>query len=228
MDREHSPDCTNGGEYRPLGQLFDLIGLSRLSGKVEVSGRTELFALFVDRGTIVAASSNLRTLRLGHLLLQRGAVEPLYLHDVLLGRRAVPRMRALGGTLLDEGAVTRAELLATIDEQIAEILARIMALHQPLIRVIADEPLPDGLERGEVNFGDLTAEADRRYARRLANRALMRLLPLPDQGIRLQAQLGVISGTLSDTELLVALEIDQGATTLNRLGSAVPVDPLKL
>lgn len=209
-------------------QLLDLIGLRRISGKIEIEGRNESCAFHLDRGRILAASSSQRTLRLGHLLLQRGAVEPSFLHDVLLGRRNLPRTSALGATLVAEGATTLAALIATVEEQIVEVLARAFAMDQPLIRVIADEPAPAGIERAPFDLDEVIAAADRVHARRLAIIAMKRLSPSPNAQLQMQTSLGVSSRHLSDAELLVALQVDKGGMTLDRLGVQLPLDPIDL
>jgi len=211
-----------------LPEVLELVGIRRLSGKVVIASRTDQFSLFVDSGAVVAATSSLRSLRLGHLLLQRSAIEPLYLYDVLIGRRSVSRSRALGGTLVAEGAITRTALLATVEEQVTEVMSRALSVPSPTVYVIADEPLPDGIERAPFAYDTLLAEADISATRRSQANAMQRLLPKPDQLLRVLAPLGVHSRSLSDRELLVALQIDLGGATLNRLGSLLPLEPIDL
>lgn len=208
--------------------VFELLGFWRSNGKLQVTAPTESFSLFFDRGRILAASSSLRTLRLGHLLLQRGAVEPVFLHDVLTGHRSLASGRALGPALIEEGAVTRAELVATVREQIVEILSRILAVQGATVLIIADEPLPIGIDCADFATDELIAEANDRHARRAAVRAMQRLLPAHDAELRLCVQLALVSYQLSDPELLVALQVDKGMMSLDRLGRLVPLDPMNL
>jgi hypothetical protein len=209
-------------------QFLDLVGLRRITGKIEISEDGEHCSLFLDRGSIIAASSSQRTLRLGHLLVQRGAVEPNYLHDVLVGRRNLPREQALGATLVAEGATTLAALVATVEEQIVEVLARALAFEHPQVRVIADEPAPAGIERQLFNLNEIVEAADRVHARRIALIAMKRLAPHPQAVLQVQTALGINSRFLSDTELLVALQIDKGSMTLDRLAVQLPLDPVVL
>ena len=211
-----------------MKQLIDLLGFERISGKIQITSRNDVYALYVNRGQILAASSSHRTLRLGHLLLQKGAVEPAFLHDVLVGRRSVPQGRAIGGTLVAQGAVTLAALIATVEDQIAEILSRVIGLENATLVVIADEPVPDGIQCADFETDELLQEADRRHTRRSMIRAMQRLLPMSDAPLRMSAPLGVISNLLTDCELLVALQIDKGSMTLERLGTTLPLEPLAL
>ena len=212
----------------PLPELFDLLGFRRTSGKIQITAGRESYSLYVDRGRILAATSSLRTLRLGHLLLQRGAVEPVFLHEVLYGHRSIPGGRALGAALVEEGAVTRADLVATVEEQIVEILSRLIGIEEATVLLIADEPLPAGIEVSDFDTDALLAEANVRHARRAAVRAMQRLLPAHDVELALSVQLALVSYKLADSELLVALQVDKGAMTLDRLGTIVPLDPLTL
>lgn len=212
----------------PIPAVLDLLGFQRTSGKIQITNANESFSLFVHRGRILAATSSLRTLRLGHLLLQRGAVEPVFLHDVLYGRRSIPGGRALGAALVDEGAVTREDLIATVEEQIIEILARLIGLEDATAVMVADAPLPEGIEVAEFDTAALIAEANVRHAQRAAIRAMQRLLPSPDTELKLSVQLALVSYLLSDSELLVALQLDRGAMTLDRLSSLIPLDPMGL
>ena len=44
----------------------------------------------------------------------------------------------------------------------------------------------------------------------------------------MQTSLGINSRLLTDTELLVALQIDKGGMTMDRLGVQLPLDPIQL
>jgi hypothetical protein len=210
----------------PLTHLLDMLGLRRASAKIEIRSHADTFGIHVDNGRILLASSSQRTLRLGHLLLQRGAVEPLYLHDVLQGRRSIPQGRALGGVLVAEGAVSQTELHATVREQVIEVLCRVIELDDAAMIVIADEPVPDGIEIVPLDTDDVIEEANRRRSQRAAVRAMQRLLPSPDSYLRLSTQLALISHQLTDQELLVALQVERSLMTLEQIGGALPLEPL--
>jgi hypothetical protein len=212
----------------PIPDLIELLGFRRASGKIEVTTANDSFGIYVENGKIRAATSSLRTLRLGHLLLQRGAVEPVFLHGVLKGRRRLPSGRALGAALIDEGAVSRSNLVATVEEQIIEVLSRLVAITNATVMMIADSPLPEGMEDGDFDTDALLAEANNRHAQRAAIHAMQRLLPAHNAELALTVQLALVSYQLSDSELLIALQIDKNAITLDGLSSIVPLDPLTL
>ena len=57
---------------------------------------------------------------------------------------------------------------------------------------------------------------------------MQRLLPADQAVISLTVQLALVSYLLSDSELLIALQIAKGQSTLERLGNVLPLDPLTL
>lgn len=130
--------------------------------------------------------------------------------------------------MVDEGAVSRADLVATVEEQIVEILSRLVGIEDATVLMIADEPLPTGIELSDFDTDALLEEANVRHARRAAVRAMQRLLPAHDVELALSVQLALVSYKLADSELLVALQVDKGAMTLDRLGTVLPLEPLTL
>src|SRR5262245_49899070 len=83
---------------------LEALGLRRRTGKIQVVADGDVYGIHVDGGRIILATSSNQSLRLGLLLLRRGLVEPLYLQDVLRGRRTVGERQALGRILISEGA----------------------------------------------------------------------------------------------------------------------------
>lgn len=215
----------NGGS---VAQILEALGVHRRSGKCQIVVDADAYAVHVDRGNIIYATSSQRTLRLGHVLLQRGAVQPLYLHEILKGRRTVARDAALGSVLVRDGAVTMEDLAAGVEEQAVEVLARILDVEGATFLFSEEEPVPPGIEIVPIPIDRVLAEADRRNVERMGQRLLQRLLPRPDQAMRLAVQLALIAYLLNDTELLVALHVDRGAATVEALGQALPIEPLVL
>jgi hypothetical protein len=209
-------------------QVLDAIGIHRRSGKVQAVIESDAYAIHVSRGHILYATSSHRSLRLGHLLLQRGAVQPLYLHDVLKGRRTISRDAALGTVLVRDGAVSRSDLAAGIEEQATEILTRMLALDGATFMFSGEEPMPSGIELVPLEVERLMGIADKRWIERLSQRLMQRLLPHGDKRLRLAVQLALVSYLLTDGELLVALNVDRGNTTIELLEKAVPMAPLPL
>ena len=214
--------------HMPVPYLLDLLAWRRVSGKVQIVAGSEVYGIYIDSGRILAATSTHRTLRLGHLLLQRGAVEPVFLHDILRGRRSIPAGRALGGVLIAEGAITVEDLEFTVQEQVVEILARLLSLDRATFQLIADEPLPDGMRIVTLDTMRVMDEAVARQNERASGRAMSRLLPRADVPLTMTVNLALISHQLTDAELLVALQIDRNRANLDGLGASLPLDTLTL
>ena len=217
-----------GGPLLPVPYLLDLLAWRRASGKVQVVTDNDVYGIHIDHGQILAATSTHRTLRLGHLLLQRGAVEPVFLHDVLRGRRSIPVGRALGGVLLAEGAITVEDLAFTVEEQVVEILTRLLSLDRATFLLIADEPLPTGMRIVSLDTMRVLDAAVARQSERASSRAMSRLLPRADVPLAMTVNLALISHQLTDAELLVALQIDRNRANLAALGATLPLDLLTI
>lgn len=205
---------------------LELLGVRWRSGKIQALVGPDSYGLHVDAGRIIAATSTHRTLRLGHLLLQRGLVEPAFLHRALAANRPIVSPPALGGVLVAEGGVTRGDLAVGIEEQCVEILSRMLELDDATFLFVCDDPIPSGIEVVPLETNQLFAEADRRNDDRAATRAMQRLLPPSDVFLSFTARLSLVSYLLTDAELLVALQVDRGAMSLERLAVALPLDPL--
>lgn len=212
----------------PVPYLLDLLSWRRASGKVQVVSDSDVYGVYIDAGRILAATSTHRTLRLGHLLLQRGAVEPVFLHEVLRGRRSIPASRALGGVLIAEGAVTAEDLAFTVEEQVVETLARLLSLERATFLLIADEPLPAGMRIVPLDTARVVDAAVARQQERASSRAMSRLLPRADVPLMMTVNLALVSHQLTDAELLVALQIDRNRANLDALRTSLPLDPLTL
>src|SRR5262249_42293768 len=156
---------------------LDILGIHRRAGKIQIVVDSDAYAIHVEQGRILYATSTQRSLRLGHLLLQRGVVQPLYLHDILKGRRTVARHVALGSVLLRDGAITLQDLAAGVEEQATEILSRVLALDGATFIISIEEPIPTGIEIVPLDIETLMANADRRAIERMSHRLMQRLLP---------------------------------------------------
>jgi hypothetical protein len=224
------PDEPNEAMVEPIesGVALELLGLRWRTGRLQTLVDGESFGLFVDAGRVIFATSSQRTLRLGHLLLQRGVVGPVELHHLLRAERDVVRTRPLGSSLVAGGSLSRADLAAGVEEQAVEILARILDQTAATHLFVYEEPLPAGIEIVPLDTDHLLARAEQRRSERMWWRAMQRLLPGPDQPLRFTATLPLVSFDLTDAELLVALTVDRGGATLERLALDLPLDPLTL
>lgn len=207
---------------------LDVLGLRRRTGKIQVVADGDIYGLHIDAGRIILATSSNQALRLGLLLLRRGLVEPLYLQDVLRGRRPAGERKALGRVLLSAGAISRADLAAGVEEQCVEALSRILDFDTDTFLFAGDDPLVNAIEVVPLDTDRLLVQAALRQRERMATRAMDLLLPPPSVRLKLAVQLALVSVKLTDPELLVALAVDRGTTTLDGLAVTVPLDRLTL
>jgi hypothetical protein len=209
-------------------EILDVLGMHRRSGKIQIVCDSDAYGLHLFRGRVIFATSSLRSLRLGHLLLQSGSVQPTYLHDVLRGRRTVARDQALGSVLVRDGAITIADLAAGVEEQAVQVLTRVNALSGATFMHHGDEPIPLGIEIVPLETERLLQEAGRRHVESISAQVMQRLLPPREAPLTLNVHLALVSYMLTDAELLVALNVDRGSSSLGRLLSTLPLDQLTL
>jgi len=225
-------DTTENSDWTPelldAVDILDVLGFHRRSGTFQVINADDAYGFHIQAGHVIYATSSHRTLRLGHLLLQRGALEPIYLHDVLRGRRTIARDRALGGVLIRDGALSIEDLAAGIEEQAIEVLSRVIALQGATYLHHGDDAPPAGIEIVPLDTSHLVSVATERFLSRTATRVMQRLLPPQDVPLSLTVKLALVSYSLSDAELLVALHVDRADMTLKKLGETLPLDPMTL
>jgi hypothetical protein len=207
---------------------LEALGLRRRTGKIQVVADGDVYGIHVDAGRIILATSSNQALRLGLLLLRRGLVEPLYLQDVLHGRRPVGDRLALGRFLIADGVITRADLAAGVQEQCVEVISRILEFDTGAFLFAGDDPVLNTIEVVPLDTDHLLAQATIRQRERMATRAMDLLLPPPSVRLKLAVQLALVSVNLTDPELLVALAVDRGTATLDGLAVTVPLDRLTL
>ena len=107
-------------------EALDALGLRWRSGKFVALAGDTTFGLHLDAGRIIFATSTQRSLRLGHLLLRLGVVQPSFLEDVLQGAQVLSNTATLGRVLVREGAISRADLATGVEEQCIEVLTRMI------------------------------------------------------------------------------------------------------
>jgi hypothetical protein len=206
-------------------KILDVLGFHRRSGTFQVLDEDDAYGIHIQAGRVIYATSSHRTLRLGHLLLQSGAVEPTYLHDILKGRRTSARDRALGGALVRDGALSLEDLAEGIEEQAIELLSRVISLQRATYLHHGDDAPPAGIVIVPLDSKRIAAEATERFLCRAATRVMQRLLPPQDVLLFLMVKLALVAYALSDAEWLVALHVDRAGMTPKKLGETLPLDP---
>jgi hypothetical protein len=129
---------------------------------------------------------------------------------------------------LAEGAITLSELASGVKEQCVEVISRILDFDTATFLFAGDDPVSKEIEIIPLDTNDLIQQAEERHYERMSTRAMELLLPSGTVRLKLAVQLALISVQLTDPELLVALAVDRGTTTLDGLAVTVPLDRLTL
>jgi hypothetical protein len=218
----------NSAEASWSQRALDVLGLRWRSGKFIAMAGESSFGLHLDAGRVILATSTQRSLRLGHLLLQIGAVRPSFLEEVLEGVRSIERTQALGSVLVREGAVTRADLAAGVEEQCIEVLSRMMDVANATFLHVSDEPLPRDLEIVPLDTERLLRAAMIRSDQRAAIKAMRQLLPDPHEALIPTSPMLHWPHALTADELIVANAIERGTNRLSDLCLRLRLDPLNV
>lgn len=143
----------------------DLIGFlsaQRKTGILEVATADETFRLELAGGDVVHAQSD-RTpegQRLGDVLVAQGAIERARLDERAEAARARAGGPRLGATLVDDGVVTREQLLAALQVQIQQLFQRLFEA-QPTGFTFWSGPPVDADEAVRMNATSLLLEGAR-------------------------------------------------------------------
>jgi hypothetical protein len=99
--------------------LWTLMDLERqqASACVSVTSGKARRVVHVMRGQLVGAESNLKTERLGDMLVSEGLLDPILLEPV--AAEAARRKTLLGEQLVNDGLMTPSDLLAALDRQVS-------------------------------------------------------------------------------------------------------------
>lgn len=205
---------------------LDALGLHWRSGRLLAIAGETTFGVHLDAGRVILATSTQRSLRLGHLLLQIGAIRPSFLDEILHGDRSIDRTQALGRVLVREGAVSRADLATGVEEQCVEVLARMMETPGAVFLHVVDEALPSEIEIVPLETNRLLRAASVRADNRAAIRAMRRLLPDSNAILISTSPAAGRSRSLTETELAVAISVERGVNRLADLCASLEFDPL--
>jgi len=134
-------------------EILQFLRLAEASGCLELERPGERAELFVDRGRPVFASTDGRSVRVGEILLHRGAIGSEALERALAEQRLRPVER-LGGLLIAAGAATQRQVAEAVQEGIKRVIYGVMTWREGRFRFV-----PGHRPGGDVM--DLDLELDR-------------------------------------------------------------------
>ena len=207
---------------------LDALGLRRRTGKLIALGSGEAYGFYLDRGRMLMACSSWANLRLGRTLVRRGAVAGDRLEHGLLRQTTMPDHAGIGSVLVDEGALSRNELVAAIEDQCVAILERVLEMKGATYLFDDTEPAPKHIEVVLLDTNATIDEAMRRVDERRNLATMQRLMPVPTARLSLATRISEVALELTDDELTVAIAINRNPQTVVDLGRTLSFDHLQL
>jgi Domain of unknown function (DUF4388) len=217
------------GELSDFGaaDLIELLGRGRRSGKLIIKIDGKEVHLTFQNGQIVQVSSTDITLRLGRMLVRQGLLNSAQLLAALHDQASTRGPKPLGQILVERGWITQKDIVACVEEQSIEVMAR----------ALGDEPGMFVFESGVNPFlpaepialdpVTLLAAASERVR---SLRLIRSQLPVPTTTLRLRPA-SLDSAPVIHTnvpEEMVIAALGAGARTLEDLRYHVSLDEMSL
>jgi len=105
-----------------LGDILQIVSLSRKSGVLSLSSRNREGKLVFLNGQVIRATSSVYRENLGHLLLRKKLVDLAGLKQALLIQKKDPEAQRLGAILADNFAVPKDAIEKAVKEQVEKIV----------------------------------------------------------------------------------------------------------
>lgn len=105
-----------------LGEIFQIVSLSRKTGVLSLNSRGRNGSVFFRKGQIVRASSSTCRQTLGQVLIQKGAITPALLRKALLLQQEQGFRELLGVILVNEFSVSQSVVSDIVREHIEKVV----------------------------------------------------------------------------------------------------------
>ena len=142
-------------------EVLQFLGLARATGRLELERPGERAELFLDRGRPVFARTTGGSVRVGEVLVHRGAISAESLERALEAQRGRPAER-LGTLLVAEGAASRDQVVRAVEEALQRILYGVMMWSEGRFRFVPGERVAEDDIRPELELEQLILEGLRR------------------------------------------------------------------
>jgi hypothetical protein len=116
------------GDLRDFGapDLLQMLALRRHTGRLTITTEEIEVEIFVDEGRLALATASDPGLRLGRLLVERGALHPAQLRAALREQSYERGCRSLGEILVSHRWVEEDDLALGLEEQAVAVLSRLL------------------------------------------------------------------------------------------------------
>ena len=109
-----------------VANIFQLLHQAEATGKLVLEGESERGRVYFHEGRLIYARTDAAMERLGDALVRRGVLEPAQLEGARI--QAERRDARIGSVLVDSGSLSQEQLVAAIQEQIQEVVFRLVAI----------------------------------------------------------------------------------------------------
>jgi len=145
-----------------LADICQLLGMSRKTGCLSITDRSNFGYIYFDKGRVIHASVLNRPDRLGELLVRNHVITRKDLSQAM-EQQALERGKRLGELLVDQGSIDEEKLQRYIQMQIEEAVYHLFAWTQGSFHFDPDQkPDEEGIFLVDVNIDSLLMEGARR------------------------------------------------------------------
>ncbi len=127
-----------------LPDVFQVISISRKSGKLVVAGESRRAVIIFDEGRIVQAQIDGYRKNIGRLLLQKKFVSKAQINEALHIQSELDEWKQVGQICLDRGFISRAQLEEAVKTLISEIIMELLSWKEGVLN----------FEAGKVDIDD--------------------------------------------------------------------------
>lgn len=203
--------------------LWTLMDLERQQGSacVSVSSGQARRVVHVTQGQLIGAESNLKTERLGDMLVSEGLLDPLLLEPV--AAEAARRKTLLGEQLVADGLLSAPDLLSALDRQVTFRMGAGLSMRG----VVAVEPSRGLQPSVQVPLTVAITAAFRQWVPLAAIESELLYQEKDEPGVKLDDASPVFSSLeLGPAELRITRRLAQGESLEAILASGQPREPV--
>jgi hypothetical protein len=215
------------GELSDLGilDLLELLSRRERSGRLTVKADGREIEITLAKGQVVQVSSSDPSLRLGNMLVRRGALSPHRLLEILHQQSEHGHTRTVGQILISRGGIAAGELASCVEEQCVTVLAQLISARQGVFVFVDGAVNVDDVAVVPPPLDQLLAEAVQQTEELMALRAR---LPSPSAPIIYNPTATTILKSLTDVETKIVKLVRRATGSYADLAAQLPYDELTL
>ena len=142
-------------------EILQFLDLARATGRLEFERPGECIEIFLDHGHPVFARTNRGSVKVGELLVHRGAISAESLERALERQRSRPAER-LGSLLVANGAASPEQVTLALEESLQRIIYGLMLWTEGRFQYFPGERVAEDDMRPELELDQLILEGLRR------------------------------------------------------------------